>query len=57
MATKPENTDELTISESQDGSAVVDLPENMIAGDDDTSGGPNIAGNHLKTRWRGRCRR
>lgn len=38
MATKPEKTEDLNISESQDGSAVVDLPENMLAGDDDTSG-------------------
>lgn len=37
MATKPEKTEDLNISESQDGSAVVDLPENMLAGDDDTS--------------------
>ena len=35
MATKPEKNDaDLTISEGQDGSAVVDLPEGMMIGDE-----------------------
>ena len=38
MATKPEKNDaDLTISEGQDGSAVVDLPESMRVEDEDTS--------------------
>lgn len=34
MADPKENQDDLAIMESQDGSATVDLPENMLSGDD-----------------------
>lgn len=34
MADQKENQDDLAIMESQDGSATVDLPENMLSGDD-----------------------
>ena len=38
MATKTEQDDAtLTISEGQDGSAVVDLPESMLADDEGTT--------------------
>jgi hypothetical protein len=38
MATKPEEHEELDILESQDGSAVVELPESMTTGDDEDTG-------------------